>query len=477
MGTFYDSPNDYRNYLAHHGIKNQKWGVRHGPPYPLGSGTSARIKKGIKVAAKKGSEVYNKSVKPRAQAIAKKGAAVYDAKMPESGKKVINAAAKKTKEVYEVNKAMAKNAASNYKKNYEATHKTLQDEGKITGKPGSKTKSITKKDVMWDVPYKDWKENKRATDAAKLGLEALKKRIYSDVGDPNDPGEQNWFLFEDQTQLMPAIADLVNQGKSKEEIVKAFDDMLAKSDPEHGDTADWYLNEFWGKNQSGDRIMDFIDDCIEVRDGSSKPQPRKEDIDISTLPVFEQKYVTKAYRVYNPEGFAHYTVQTHKERKSHTSDIWDFDNGIDDVIVDRAIWHPDNMTDKKTKERLNRLNSFAMNDKQASKLQTAVLKNNSKIKSTVIDSMSNAIFEEGWSGANNASEIKNALSNSEFGVVTRAFAYHSVPESKYPGYISMSVSASAEQYVGDHILTQEILFNPSTGDIKILEPHNIQMDG
>ena len=319
--TFYDSPNDFRNYLAHHGIKNQKWGVRHGPPYPLGSGTSARIKKGIKVAAKKGSEVYNKSVKPRAQAIAKKGAAVYNTKMPEGGKKVINAAAKKTKEVYEVNKAMAKNAVSNYKKNYEATHKTLRDEGKIAGKPGAK----------------------------------------------------------------------------------------------------------------------------------SKPQPRKEDIDVSTLPAWEQKYVKKAYRVYNPEGFTDGTVQTHKERKSHTSDIWDLDNGIDDIIVDRAIWHSDNMTDAKTKERFNRLNSLAMNDKQASKLQTSVFKNNSKIKSEVINSMSNAIFEEGWSGANNASEIKDALSNSEFGVVTRAFAYHSTPESKYPGYISMSVSASAERYVGDHI--------------------------
>ena len=30
--------NDY--WLAHHGILNQKWGVRHGPPYPLGSDVS-----------------------------------------------------------------------------------------------------------------------------------------------------------------------------------------------------------------------------------------------------------------------------------------------------------------------------------------------------------------------------------------------------------------------------------------------------
>ena len=28
MGTFYDAPNDYRNYLAHHGVKGMKWGHR-----------------------------------------------------------------------------------------------------------------------------------------------------------------------------------------------------------------------------------------------------------------------------------------------------------------------------------------------------------------------------------------------------------------------------------------------------------------
>ena len=26
--TFYESPNDYRSYLTHHGVKGQKWGVR-----------------------------------------------------------------------------------------------------------------------------------------------------------------------------------------------------------------------------------------------------------------------------------------------------------------------------------------------------------------------------------------------------------------------------------------------------------------
>lgn len=28
--------NNYRTWLYHHGVKGQKWGVRNGPPYPIG---------------------------------------------------------------------------------------------------------------------------------------------------------------------------------------------------------------------------------------------------------------------------------------------------------------------------------------------------------------------------------------------------------------------------------------------------------
>ena len=32
-------------YLAHHGVQNQHWGVRHGPPYPLDSNASKQAKR------------------------------------------------------------------------------------------------------------------------------------------------------------------------------------------------------------------------------------------------------------------------------------------------------------------------------------------------------------------------------------------------------------------------------------------------
>lgn len=33
-------------YLEHHGILGQKWGVKHGPPYPLDSKTSKKVSSG-----------------------------------------------------------------------------------------------------------------------------------------------------------------------------------------------------------------------------------------------------------------------------------------------------------------------------------------------------------------------------------------------------------------------------------------------
>lgn len=65
--------NDFRDYsgycdiyLAHHGIKGQHWGIKNGPPYPLGSGkTKITVKDKIK---KKVAEIkLNKDAKRRAK--------------------------------------------------------------------------------------------------------------------------------------------------------------------------------------------------------------------------------------------------------------------------------------------------------------------------------------------------------------------------------------------------------------------------
>ena len=41
-------------YLKHHGIDNQRWGVRHGPPYPLAREVANAVKKGAEKGLKEG---------------------------------------------------------------------------------------------------------------------------------------------------------------------------------------------------------------------------------------------------------------------------------------------------------------------------------------------------------------------------------------------------------------------------------------
>jgi len=49
------------NELNHHGILNQKWGVRNGPPYPLSGGQySPSEKQAIAKNRKSGNRIYNK---------------------------------------------------------------------------------------------------------------------------------------------------------------------------------------------------------------------------------------------------------------------------------------------------------------------------------------------------------------------------------------------------------------------------------
>lgn len=52
---FYTPTPSYDDFLAHHGIKGQKWGVRNGPPYPLDSSisTGKRLKNVGSVSKKK----------------------------------------------------------------------------------------------------------------------------------------------------------------------------------------------------------------------------------------------------------------------------------------------------------------------------------------------------------------------------------------------------------------------------------------
>lgn len=66
------------------------------------------------------------------------------------------------------------------------------------------------------------KNPERADKVAKFGLEVMRDQMgYKDV-DPNDKGDKEWFIWEDQTIGYPTIADMALRGKSLDNIKKTI---------------------------------------------------------------------------------------------------------------------------------------------------------------------------------------------------------------------------------------------------------------
>ena len=121
---------------------------------------------------------------------------------------------------------------------------------------------------------------KRSKEAADLGLKALHKMgmdtFYGyNKGKDFDDDDRSWFIYEDQTIGLHAIADLVNHGKSKEKILslisKAFEieslDLYLDDSSYVPGTFELAENSYW---RTGDdkTISEFIDACIAVKKGT-----------------------------------------------------------------------------------------------------------------------------------------------------------------------------------------------------------------
>ena len=195
--------NDYRSYLQHHGVKGQKWGVRNyqnldGSLTPLG-----REHYGYGKARGKGSSESDTS-RTRKMTTAQKALE----KGPDGFKDTKAYLEAITKDCFSM---------SDGRVDY-ANYRSEQKNGIFSG------------------------INKRANDAADLGLEALKaidrKHGYtSDIDTDNErQGWREWFLWEDQTIGLPMVADLINKGYTAKQVNKLIDELEDNYDDRFVDT-------------------------------------------------------------------------------------------------------------------------------------------------------------------------------------------------------------------------------------------------
>lgn len=260
MVEYQSTPNFYNEYISHHGVLNQKWGVRNGPPYPLGSdkSTGKRLKKGdsgtgsISKKAKK----LDKEMKKASNA---KGSDTYyenDSKMAIKLDKEMRKAIKNGEEVInldDINKESKtyKNRPDNLselnlnKKSNEFYEKELEN---------VKTPRQLKGDQL--------------NEAATLGIKAMQELGDRDVQLDND--WKKWFVYEDQTIGLATVADLINQGKTKEQIKDLIEyaDNLDYSRAYDGPVFE--LTE--AKRHSFPDIDSFIDACLKVKDNEKNPK-------------------------------------------------------------------------------------------------------------------------------------------------------------------------------------------------------------
>ena len=245
MPGFYNPTPSYDEYLQHHGILGQKWGKKNGPPYPLDSEdhSSSEEKAGWKKSLT-GDSAANEDRK------AKKYKKQYD--------KIRRTAKTDEEKDARLRKLDEKNAKLE-KKRYQRTDKYQNEGGSLT----KKREIIKNQNLLTEDNV--GKDRKRAKQAADLGLKALNKigrDGYNEKQGITD-SDRSWFLYEDQTIGLPTIADLVIQGKSKNEILDLIDEASKADYDTRNKNAGYFELDY---NRDRKYSEPFIDACIELKE-------------------------------------------------------------------------------------------------------------------------------------------------------------------------------------------------------------------
>lgn len=166
MADYYGN-NDWRDYLAHHGILGQKWGKRNGPPYPLdGSDHSASEKKAGWRKSLGGGE--SSSVRKKRRYITKetkRASKRYDKEIRKSDKEVTRAGKK-----YE--KAAAKGSGSVNKKRelYEDAKRDNEFTKRLKDKELDRISKMTSKDIAEEKKLVKKNQAERRRNVQKEGF-------------------------------------------------------------------------------------------------------------------------------------------------------------------------------------------------------------------------------------------------------------------------------------------------------------------
>lgn len=127
---------------------------------------------------------------------------------------------------------------------------------------------IKEADLWTEEDVSKGTDKKRSREAADLGLKALNKigRSGYDEKEGITNDDRSWFVYEDQTIGLATIADLVNRGKTKQEIKNLMTDADSVNFKNHYDNGVFQLSESGGY----ERLEPFIDACINIKKEESK---------------------------------------------------------------------------------------------------------------------------------------------------------------------------------------------------------------
>jgi hypothetical protein len=111
------------------------------------------------------------------------------------------------------------------------------------------------------------KESKRADEAAEIGI-AARNKIGYDGGNPKDKSNQAWYKYEDQTIGDLYVADMVNMGYPKKDLINTLKYYHDYRDQIKGDAA-WEMNYFYdywmNDSEEGNKYIDAMYESLEER--------------------------------------------------------------------------------------------------------------------------------------------------------------------------------------------------------------------